>query len=199
MDSGAQLVMIKPIYEIKQTLQQELGSNIRLQWMLLAIAIILSVSLTISAFEELNELSEENRVLIALNSRLVNTVNNPPTQEQLEQVLNVKQELFAFIPAVNSANVAEASALSLIENELKGVIERSRFTLLGTEEIRVGNTIFWSVRIEVAGRVEPAQLSNLLETADAKYINRRVPALRYSPRIANTVTAVYDFLYRKES
>ena len=190
---------MKLIEQFKQSASyQSLSENRRLQWMLVAIVAILCLSVAKSAVDSTSEPMGETRNQLALLAKLkasenqtIDPLQQSEIQQQLDEVLNL-------IPQATSISTAEAKTLADIESIIGQNLNNQRLNLLGTEEISAGNEIFWSVRVDVAGRVKEKELLSVLEHFDGDVSNGRLASFRFSPKTSDSINMVVDMLYRKQ-
>ena len=190
MSHVTQLNIAQDVAEIKR--------NVRLQWMLVAIAVILAISISKSLNDNLDTQQIVLQQQINMLARLQHTAQSPIDDSMLQQIDALYTEKIGNIETVISASTAEAKALTVVEAKIGKLLTRKRINLLGTETINIANQIFWSVRIEVAGELAEKDYIIFLANFDHKIKNKRITSLQYSPKISNSVSAVIDLLYRRE-
>ncbi|GLR70878.1 hypothetical protein GCM10007852_17860 [Agaribacter marinus] len=182
---------------IKNKLIEEVSNQPRLQWLLLVVVIILLISVTKSYFDLVYNERENTQSEVRIHEKLLDVQSTDFSESTLTNNKELAYSLLNKLPSASSNSTAEASALATLEADLQGIIERSRFNLLGSEEIIVANEKLWSIRIEVNGRLPPKQLIKFFTLFETEKSNKRIASIQYSPTTANTAVIAVDFLYRE--
>ena len=176
----------------------ELKANVRLQWLLLLVAVILCLS-GIKAFSDVNAAKAQSiQQQLALLQRLENAMQQPLSQEQLTQADETLAKLLAQVPSSQSSSVAEATALAKVDNIANGRITRGRANLVGSDEIVVGDNKFWQVRVEYRGQLNQHDLFALLSLVDGADVTSRLVSFQYRPNQRGNISMVLDFMFRPE-
>lgn len=175
----------------------EYRGNRRLQWMLVAVLIILCISSIKWISDAITEIHDDVQRLVDLSARLEYTAAQPFNDELLQESQKTLEQALEVVPGAGSMSTAEAQALKQLERVLGDLIQQKRLNLLGSEEVKSNNTIFWQVRVEISGRLNNKDLIELLAHFDASQPHRRINALRYRPKASNTISLVADFLFRQ--
>lgn len=175
-----------------------LRENVRLQWMLFAIIAILCLSLSKTALDSLDEPISEIRTQQALLLKLKLSESHTIDPDELKQNEAKLADLLAIIPTATSIATAEAKTLVDVDELVGKQLMNLRMNLLGTEEIKVGSSTFWTVRVDVAGQVKDKAILSVLEHFDKRQSNSRLASLQFSPKTANSITLVVDMLYKEQ-
>ncbi|OJF69417.1 hypothetical protein BK026_11820 [Alteromonas sp. V450] len=173
----------------------EFSSNIRLQWMLVAIAAILLISGTKTLFDTLSENRSDAMRTHQMIEKMVAAASNPVSEEAMANAANKVERFYAQIPKVESASIAEAEAFSAASKIINTTIARPRSKLVGTETLRISNKTFWQVRIQIDGGLHELNLIPLLAFFDKKNLQIRLNSLDFQPDTRGNVTLVVDYLY----
>jgi hypothetical protein len=175
----------------------EFQSNPRLQWMTVVIAAILLVSLT-KHFADLIE-SEKQQIQTSINlaEKYQRTASSSFDTEGVEKLKQTQTNWLDAIPSAFSASIAEASALSEVEQKVNKLITAKRLNLIGSEELTFASEVFWQVRIEIAGQIKPSNLIDLLANFDSKDRHVRIASMQFNPKAANTVNLVVDIMFKR--
>ncbi|WP_416305722.1 hypothetical protein [Neptunicella sp. SCSIO 80796] len=176
----------------------EFESNIRLQWMLVAIIIILAASFAKYLADGLNAERNEVKQQINLLARLQNAATLPLDEVKLTETNQNLQIALKNIPTVSSSSTAEAKALTDIEKMVGSLIKRKRINLLGSEQLQIGQVPFWSVRVDIAGQLNTTDFIEFLSYFDQDAKSRRIASLQYSPKTSNSLNLVVDMLYQRD-
>ena len=181
------------------TMIDEFHSNSRLQWMVLAVLIILCIS----SISWLSSLLEDKRIdtqrLVNLLARLEQTAAQPFDEALLGESAQQLEQALDAIPTAGSASTAEAQALKQLELLLGDIITRKRLNLLGSDELKAHEHLFWQVRIEINGQLKNKDLIALLTNFDANQAQRRINSFRYRPSASNSLSLVADFIYVQDN
>ncbi|WP_346993080.1 hypothetical protein [Alteromonas gracilis] len=173
----------------------ELKSNKRLQWLLLIIVGILSIS----GLKALSDKSESLKGEVLLQQSLLNRLEVAASMELSEEKVKDSSEeleqLLAQIPSASSVSVAEAEALSRAQQTIRKV-ERIRSTLVGTDTIGSQNMALWQVRVELQGQLNNRNFHSILEEVDGSDTTVRVVSFRYRPSERGAFAVVLDFLFK---
>jgi hypothetical protein len=176
----------------------EFKKNIRLQWMIFVIFLIVTVSITKHFNDQLVEKKLHTLRQTNLLAKLENTAQTPIVEVIVENTNNLFVQQISHIHHATSAGTAEAKALTDLEELVGKYIDRKRINLLGSEKIEVGNSTFWSVRVEIAGRLAHSDFVSFLGHFDQQNQTQRITSLQYSPKTSNTLSVVIDFIYNGE-
>ena len=161
------------------------------------LAALVLVFLSISAWFSNLVKEMRNNTIQAINfsSRLQDLSNKQFDDARLKRLEREVNEQISLFPTAHSKSVAEAQALTELENILGSLISRKRFNLLGSEGLNTETTSFWSVRLEVNGQLQSTKLIDLLTHFDSTQVHRRLNAFRYQVNRSNTINLVVDLLY----
>ncbi len=190
---------VNKVFHKDNSLLAELKENTRLQWMLLAIGVILVLSVTKSFSDANKELHGDIQTKLALLERLQAAVSEEIPAETIDLISNNASEINSTIPEVQSVSVAEAEALSAVGKLTSDVIDDGRASLIGSEDINYGGRDFWQVRVEFKGKMDQRALTKLLTLFDGSRPQVRVISLRFQPNSNGNIGLVLDFLYRKNA
>ena len=173
----------------------EFKTNKRLQWLLFAILCILLISLLKNMADSNAEAMSGLQTQQNLVSKLHKSSKQSISAEFIEQISKQASILISDAPNATSMSVAEALALSAAEKLNKDLFNRGRTKLIGTEEITIGQHTFYQVRIELAGNLKSAKLTDFLSNFDGSKAYQRVNTFRMRFARTNSTTAVVDYLY----
>jgi hypothetical protein len=176
----------------------ELENNKRLQWMLILIASILMLSLTKSYYDFVEQEKEERGKQAALFQRMQSAANQPLNERITAEVKALYNETFSKLPVAASDSVAQAKALTLMENIIANKIERPRVNVVLSEPLSFGEKNGWQVRLNVSGQMPEKRLIGLLSNISGDKPAIRLLSMQYNPKLSNTLTLVADFLYIEE-
>lgn len=175
---------------------QEFNDNKRLQWLILVIVAILCAS-GIKALSDKNEaLAEETKTQLRLLTRLKAASLVELSTEQVDEIEVAAQQVLSTIPDAPSVSVAEANALSKID-QIVSNLQRGRSSLVGTEVFSVSGNTIWEVRVEVQGQLDEQYLSAFLKKVDGRDPTLRVVSLRYRPSNRGAFATVVDFIFKQ--
>lgn len=176
----------------------ELSKNIRLQWMLVGIIIISSLSVTKALYDNLlaDKISLEQQMNML--SRLQTTASQPIDEKLIISTQESFETQLTQIPNATSSSTAEAKGLTEIEDLLEPLMKRKRVNLLGSENSKAGDVQFWSVRIDITGILSPKDFIVFLSHFDQSQKKRRITSMRYSPKTSNSLSIVIDLLYKSK-
>ena len=180
------------------SLAQSIRGNRRLQWMLFAVLVILSLSTGKAALDQLDEPLSETERQLQLLARLESSKDQTVDPNLLSEAKKKLESLLNVTPVATSLSTAEAKALTDIEALVGVHINNKRMNLLGTEEINTGQHTLWTVRVDVSGMVKKHSLLPILENFDKQLSNLRLASLQYSPKTSDSITMVVDLLYRED-
>lgn len=184
---------------VNSRLFDEIRANVRLQWLLVVVLGILLVSLSKTLNDavesESNQVSQQHLMV----EKLTLAANKSVDAELLGSLEQQVESKLSDIPSSASMNVAEAEALKLGENTIAKDIYSSRVTMVGSEPVTIGGNEFWQVRIQVNGRLPQKSFISFLSHFDGSNIYVRLNSLEYFPQSGDRVTAVVDYLYKRQS
>ncbi|WP_026377042.1 hypothetical protein [Aestuariibacter salexigens] len=185
------------LYEKLQhsNLGRELNANKRLQWLIALVAILVMLSFGKRAVDSVAPAQNELAMELNLLARLQHSAAQPFDDEQLTSAQILAQQARQRIDVAPSASTAEAQALALTEFTFKPLIERSRITLLGSQELNFAGQRFFQVRMEMNGQLDELRLIALLKLIDRDMPGTRLSSLQYAPKASNTINAVVDMLF----
>jgi preprotein translocase subunit SecD len=169
--------------------------NVRLQWMLVAILVLLCVYIGKISVDGLQEDQQALSQQAQLYARLLATFEADINEEELQRWQDVYNTTLSAIPVATSASIAEASALAQLENTLSPLLNRARLNLLGAEESVVAGKTFYKVRVELSGQLNTDRLTELLQSFANNRNHFFLQTMNYSPRASNTVSFVIDVLF----
>ncbi|WP_438864989.1 hypothetical protein [Neptunicella sp.] len=176
----------------------EYQSNPRLQWMVVAIVGMLALSLVKYFIDDLSLQQADVKQQINLLARLQSTAKQPLDEQQLTATNENFQLAIKNIPSVSSSSTAEAKALTDIEKIIGKLIKRKQINLLGSEELKVGQHPFWTVRVDISGQLNESNFIEFLSYFDQSAKNRRIASLQYSPKTSDSINLVVDMLYKRD-
>jgi hypothetical protein len=179
----------------KSQLFIEYESNLRLQWMLVAIIAILALSLSKQVIDILQQERSQTQNQLVLLARLQQTAQKNIDYSIVESIKNAYASWVDALPKAASSSVAEAQALIEIDQQLGTLLKRKRLNLLGSEQLSGTTQVFWQVRIELAGQMTEQDLIGLLQYFDDHAKHARLTSFQYSPKTSNTINLVVDVLY----
>ncbi len=174
---------------------QEFSNNKRLQWMIVIIGFILTLSVSKTLIDATDETRLENKQQVNLLAKLQSTSNEPIDENTVRSIDNLLKDALTNIPTAPSSSVAEATALAQIEQKIGKLIKRKRMNLVGSDTILGGE--FWSVRIDINGQLAESKYIEFLQHFDANNKHIRIMSLRYSPKTSNSINLVVDMLFMK--
>ncbi|WP_102798348.1 hypothetical protein [Bowmanella denitrificans] len=183
--------------ELSTKLAKELHNNPRLQWLLLAVAVIIALSLIKSMVDSLAEQRGQIQGQLNLLARLQHSASSETDPEQSQRLAARLSELHDRLPVAPSASVAEAKALAEVESSIGSMLGRKRLSLIGSEPLTVGQQTYWSVRVDIAGQLPGPDYIRLLSMFDNTSGYRRIASLQYSPKTSDSLSLVVDLLYRQ--
>ncbi len=180
----------------KVNLFEQIRANTRLQWMLLAVLIIL-LSSGLKAFIDGNsELYNELNSQQNLSDRLQRALNTPINDEALTQSQQNVQQTLSSIPKAPGQSVAEAQALSEMNKIRETLFTEGRANLIGTEQVQYGGSNFYQTRVELSGNHDPKKLISLLDNLDGSKPNMRLMTFQLrAGRRVSSLTLVLDYLH----
>ncbi len=178
---------------------KELNSQPRLQWLLIFILVLICVSLLKSIYDNNQEITKNVSSLASTHSRLSALENTEISNELINTARDISDELLSQIPSVTSSSIAEASILSQLESSLQSIVSRQRLSLLGTDNIYLGDRNAWSIRIKIDGQLSEDNLVNFLQIVSPTSIHLRLASLTYAPKRSDSMSAVLDVLYLEDA
>ena len=187
---------------LKQKLYQnkffiEYQNNKRLQWMLVLIVAILVLSLMKKFTDGMQQQRSETLSQITLLEKLSQTAQNNTPVTIIESISIAYKYWNNSIPTAISGSIAEAKALTEIEQKLGMMITRKRVNLIGSEQLSDSKQVFWQVRVEIAGQMAELDLIKLLQHFDNNAQHARIASFQYAPKVSNSLNLVVDLLYRR--
>ena len=175
----------------------EIQNSRRLQWMMLAVLLILFFSLNKFVANSVTDLRVDTQRLINLAEQLQKIAEQPFDESQLTESMEQLNNALQPLPEAGSSSTAEAHAIKQVEKIIGPLLLRKRLNLLESQELKAHTNVFWQVRIEITGQLKQSDLIELLAHFDPSQTHRRINALRYRPNASNTLSVVADFLYRR--
>jgi hypothetical protein len=179
----------------KSTLFIEYQQNKRLQWMVLVIVAILALSLLKQFSDNNQKYSAETQYQLALLAKLKQSTQNSTDANIVESIKEAYSTWIDSLPKAASSSIAEAQALTEVDQNLGKLLDRKRLNLLGSERLDDNNQIIWQVRVEIAGQLSELNLIELLQHFDNKHNHARITSFQYSPKASNSINLVIDLLY----
>ena len=176
----------------------EIAQNVRLQWMLVAIAWIIMLSLAKTFSDYTQRLSDERNQQQGLYNRVLAAANQPLDENTVVEAENMFQHAFSTLPSAVSDSVAQAQALKRMDGITKPKISRPRVTLVSSEPVTFGSKNGWQVRINVAGQMPEKALIQLLTDISGDHADVRLLSMQYNPKASDAIAFVVDFLYVAE-
>lgn len=175
----------------------EIREQARIQWLLLIVLILILISISKIAYDSVLNAKRETNAVVSLHQRLLKVQATEFSEDLLSAETKKATALLAEIPDASSLSTAEASALAELETLLSNTLERSRFNLLGTDSILVGDQYLWSVRIEINGMLPEENLTPFFDVFSPQAKHRRVSSMQYSPKASNGLIVVADMLFKE--
>jgi hypothetical protein len=198
MDIGA-FISMNIMAKINQlAMIDEIKHNLRLQWMLVLIAVIILLSLAKSFSDLKQQLGSERDQQHGFYQRILTAANQPLDENTVIEAKNMFQQAFSALPLAVSDSVAQAQALKRMDAIIKQKIRRPRVALVASEPVIFGNTNGWQVRMNVAGQMPEKALIQLLADISGDQANVRLLSMQYNPKASDSVAFVVDFLYMAE-
>lgn len=173
--------------------------NLRLQWMLVFVLILLCVYIGKISIDGLEDDQSTLSQQAQLYARLLATLEADINDADLEKWQAAYQASLSALPTAASQSIAEASALAQLENTLSPLLIRARLNLLGAEQSQVNATTFYKVRVELSGQLSTDKLTELLQGFATHREYFLLQTMNYSPRASNSVSFVIDVLFVDES
>ncbi|MFC4700069.1 hypothetical protein ACFO4O_07880 [Glaciecola siphonariae] len=177
---------------------QSLHSNVRLQWMLLLILLLVFVYVAKLSYDSLDENKRALSQQAQLYSKLLATFEADIDAQTISQWEDLHNETLNALPKASAANIAEASALATVEASLAKLLVRSRLNLLGSEEKVISGHTFYKVRLEISGRLPTENFVQFLQILENNRHQVLVQTMNYSPRTSNTIALVVDVIFSGE-
>lgn len=175
---------------------QELNDNKRLQWLILIIIAILCASGVKALGDKNNALVEEIQTQQRLLTRLKAASLVELSTEQVSEITAAAQKVLATVPNAPSVSVAEANALSKIDQVVDN-LQRGRSSLVGSEAFTVSGNTIWEVRVEIQGQLDEQHFSAFLRKVDGRDPTLRVVSMRYRPSNRGAFATVVDFIFKQ--
>lgn len=187
--------MLQKFYQSQ--LYIEYNKNRRLQWMSVGIVIILTLSLIkfYSDQQQQNRLQTKQQLALLAKYELTAQSKTDPAISEAIDTANIAW--LEVLPTAQSTSVAEAQALTEIEQKVGTLLSRKRLNLLGSEQLEGAKTILWQVRVEIAGQLSEVNLIELLQNFDNQNKHARIASFQYSPKTSNSINLVVDLLYQR--
>jgi hypothetical protein len=177
----------------------EFKNNTRLQWMVVVIMAIITLSL----LKQISDALDTKRIGAKSQLNLQARLNSAAKQNFDSTILLSTQgevdDILSSFSDIASSSTAEAQALQDIDDKIGVFLSRKRFNLIGSEEILAGNRLLWSVRIEVKGQLAEKDFIQVLSFFDSNQKDARITSMQYSPKISNTISLVADLMYKRAS
>lgn len=168
----------------------------RLPWMLLVILCILLVSFSHYLQQTLQSQIDELKQPFSLNLRLNRLLDTPLDPSIIDTANTSKQRVLSSIPIAKTQSTAEAGALEQAQANFKP-IKQSRIRVVGVEPLADASQAYWSVRVEVRGKLKQSSFPELLELFNNDVMHRRLTSLQYNMRASDSITVIVDYLYRE--
>lgn len=165
--------------------------------MVVLIFLILAVSLIKSLSETVNHQKRETIQQINLLARLTQSAQNTIDEKIVKNLDETYTKAISSLPQASSPSTAEAQALIDVEQKIGSMLTQKRLNLLGSEPVIENDQTFWSVRIEVSGKLTETKLIDLLKYFDRGVEHRRIASFQYSPKISNSINLVIDLMYMR--
>jgi hypothetical protein len=181
----------------KSQLIAEYKQNKRLQWMVLLILCILAISLLKQFSDELSLQSNQTQNQLDLLARLEQTAQHTIDENIIASINRGYSDWLEYLPSAASASVAEAQALTEIEQNIGTLLKRKRLNLLGSERLIGSKQDIWQVRVEIAGQLDELNLIELLTHFDNTDKHARIASFQYSPKTSNSINLVIDVIYKR--
>jgi len=186
---------IQSLYQ--SSLYVEYQNNIRLQWMSVAIAAIITLS-SIKYFSDALQIRRtQTQSQVELLSKLEHAAKDNINYEADEEISRAYFNWIEAQPKAPSSSVAEAQALTEVEQKLGKLFKRKRLNLIGSEKLSGINQDVWQIRIEIAGQMAELDLIELLQHFDSQHKYARIASFQYSPKTSNTINLVIDLIYTR--
>ncbi|ABG41740.1 hypothetical protein Patl_3234 [Paraglaciecola sp. T6c] len=181
----------------KSQLITEYQQNKRLQWMVLLIICILAISLLKQFSDKIGLQSNQTQSQLDLLARLEKTAQHTIDGNIITSINRRYSEWLESLPSAASASVAEAQALTEIEQNIGKLLKRKRLNLLGSEQLAGSKQVIWQVRVEIAGQLDELNLIELLTHFDNTDKHARIASFQYSPKTSNSINLVIDVIYKR--
>lgn len=181
----------------RSSVWDELSGNMRLQWMLVGIALILVVSVSKSLFDVIDERRFEAMKTHAMIERMIEAANQPVSESVVRETEASLLELHSKIPSVSTASIAEAEALAAATLLINTTIARPRARMVGTETLVFEGKTYWQVRVKIDGGLHELNLIKLLEFFDEELPQTRLYSFDFQPDAKGVVSLVVDYLYQQ--
>jgi hypothetical protein len=179
----------------QSALYVEYQNNLRLQWMMVGILVILTLSLLKSLSDGMQQQRSQTQDQIELLAKLELAAKNGTNDEVADRISGAYFNWIKALPKAASSSVAEAQALTSAEQQLGRLFTRKRLNLLGSEQLNDNGQVIWQVRIEVSGQMAELDFIKLLQGFDSQNKHARIASFRYSPKASNTINIVIDLIY----
>lgn len=177
----------------------EFSSNARLQWMVIAIAFLLFLSVTKTFFEKLDESRSEAMGIYSMVEKMVDAASRPVSEDMMLETKAKLSLLEESIPQAESSSIAEAEGFSAAKTIINTTIARPRAKLIGTETLIFSGTTYWQVRIQITGGLHELNLIPLLDFFDNSHPHVRLHSFDFQPDTKGAVSVVVDYLYKQGS
>jgi hypothetical protein len=175
----------------------EFNKNIRLQWMLVAVAAIITLS-SLKYFSDTLEIRRiQTQSQVELLSRLEHAAKGSINYKADNEISSAYLSWIEAQPMAISSSVAEAQALTEVEQKFGKLLQRKRLNLVGSEKLLGVKQDIWQVRIEIAGQMAELDLIELLQHFDSEHKYARIASFQYSPKTSNTINMVIDLIYKR--
>ena len=177
---------------------QEYAENLRLQWLVLAVVAIVTLSFAKKVYDTLDVQRQDVQTEVSLLAKLTGSSQREFDASLTEAINDRFRTSLQDIPGAASSSTAEAAALQEIDTLLGNTIQRKRVNLIGSQQLVFGNTTLWEVRLEVVGQLRGRDFIPVLSHFDNSALQRRVVTVQYSPNGSNGINLVVDLLFRQE-
>lgn len=187
------MISMQKIYQSQLFIEYK--QNKRLQWMVVAIVAILALSLFKQFSDNRQQQRTQTQDQLELLARLEQTAQSNIDANIVESINMAFSGWIDSLPKAVSSSVAEAQALTEIDQNLGKLFKRKRLNLLGSEQLDDSNHVFWQVRVEIAGQLSELDLIELLQYFDNTHKHARITSFVYSPKTSNSISLVVDLIY----
>lgn len=173
----------------------EYQRNLRLQWMVVVIVAILALSLIKQFADTQQQHRAQTQNQIELLTRLKQSALNTIDVNIVESIRVAYSAWIDSLPSAASSSVAEAQALTAIDQGLGKLLKRKRLNLLGSDQLKDTSQVIWQVRVEIAGQLAQLDLIELLQHFDNTHKHARISSFQYRPKASNSINLVVDLIY----
>lgn len=167
--------------------------------MVVAIAFILTTSISKKMFDLLDVRLNEAMRTHAIVEKMVDAASHPISESALRKMEESLTNLRSNIPTVASASIAEAEAISASTQLINTAIARPRARMVGTETLIFAGDTFWQIRVKIDGGLHELNLIKLLEFFEEDNPQIRLYSFDFQPDAKGAVSLVVDYLYQRGS